>query len=250
MFLNTHSVWEKRKLRTVKPDQNKEYKDKVEICQKEIKEVQDKINILEAKDKANNEKLKETPEVEKSVEDKISEDNEVEVIEPRSISPKVIELVADSPEGQKGDGIDKSNSSDNINKLQTALDNVSSGVSNDPPIVSECHNLPDVAAKYQIEMDDIWSGVFTAVGKIQENDLFADVPNQSQVGRDDVVEKEKNIEDQEEGTGVASENNIQEEKHNEVLKDEELVLKQENTVGDSQAEVCLFFIFRLQIHVF
>jgi hypothetical protein len=95
--------------------------------------------------------------------------------------------------------IDKSNSSDNINKLQTALDNVSSGVSNDPPIVSEDHNLSDVAAKYQIEMDDIWSGVFTAVGKIQENDLFADVPNQSQVGRDDVVEKEKNIEDQEEG---------------------------------------------------
>jgi peptidoglycan hydrolase CwlO-like protein len=45
MFLNTHSVWEKRKLRTVKPDQNKEYKK----CQKEIKEVQDKINILEAK---------------------------------------------------------------------------------------------------------------------------------------------------------------------------------------------------------
>jgi hypothetical protein len=33
------------------------------------------------------------------VEDKISEDNELEVIEPHSISPKVIELVADSPEG-------------------------------------------------------------------------------------------------------------------------------------------------------
>lgn len=243
LFLNTDSVWEKRKLRTVKSDQNKEYKDKVEVCQKEIKDVQDKINILEAKDKANNEKLKETLEVEKSVEDKISEDNEVEVIEPHSISPEVIELDA---EGQKGDGVDKGNSSDNINQLQTALDNISSGVSNDPPIVSE-NNLSDVAANYQIEMDDIWSGVFTAVGKIQENDLFADVPNQRQVGGDD-VEKETNIEDQDEGTSVVSENNIQEDKHNDVLKDEELVLKQENTVGDSQAEVCLFFIFRLQIY--
>lgn len=244
LFLNTDSVWEKRKLRTVKSDQNKEYKDKVEVCQKEIKDVQDKINILEAKDKANNEKLKETLEVEKSVEDKISEDNEVEVIEPHSISPEVIELDA---EGQKGDGVDKGNSSDNINQLQTVLDNISSGVSNDPPIVSE-NNLSDVAANYQIEMDDIWSGVFTAVGKIQENDLFADVPNQRQVGGDDVVEKETNIEDQDEGTSVVSENNIQEDKHNDVLKDEELVLKQENTVGDSQAEVCLFFIFRLQIY--